>query len=129
MNEKTINNWLDLAEYDLQTAKAMLDSGRYLYVAYTCQQTIEKLLKALFVRLKGQTPPYIHNLIQLSFLTDLEDKLSEDQKIFISKLNSFYLESRYSEDLHKLSREIDSNSAKYLYDNTLEQYNWLKKMI
>ncbi len=37
VNENTINNWLDLARYDLETASAMLESGRYLYVAFTCQ--------------------------------------------------------------------------------------------
>jgi HEPN domain-containing protein len=42
MGEKIIKNWIALAEYDFETAKAMLDSGRYLYVAFTCQQVIEK---------------------------------------------------------------------------------------
>ena len=44
MNEK-VNYWLDLARYDLDTAKAMLDTKRYLYVGFMCHQTIEKGLK------------------------------------------------------------------------------------
>ncbi len=31
MNSKT-QYWLDLAEYDIETARAMLQTGRYLYV-------------------------------------------------------------------------------------------------
>lgn len=27
MNNKTINNWVKLAEYDISTARAMLESG------------------------------------------------------------------------------------------------------
>jgi len=57
VSEKTIKNWIDLACYDLETASAMLASGRYLYVAFTCQQAIEKLLKALFVKQENRTPP------------------------------------------------------------------------
>ncbi len=29
--------WLDIAEYDLETAKANYKSGRYLYVVFMCQ--------------------------------------------------------------------------------------------
>ena len=76
MNEKTIKNWLDLARYDLETASAMLARGRYLYVAFTCQQAIEKLLKALFVKTKNCTPPYTHNLLKLCDETGLMSELS-----------------------------------------------------
>jgi len=38
---------MDLAEYDIETAKAMLQTSRYLYVGFMCHQTIEKALKAV----------------------------------------------------------------------------------
>lgn len=38
--------WIERAEYDLETAKAMQQTGRYLYVGFMCQQTVEKALKA-----------------------------------------------------------------------------------
>jgi HEPN domain-containing protein len=61
MSEKIIQNWLALAEYDLKTAQAMLQTERFLYVAFACQQAMEKLLKAVYVKEKNQTPPYTHN--------------------------------------------------------------------
>lgn len=39
--------WFDLAEYDLVTAKAMLDTKRYLYVGFMCHQSIEKNIKRI----------------------------------------------------------------------------------
>ena len=45
--DKIIAHWVERSRYDLDTAKIMLDTGRYLYVAYMCQQTIEKILKAI----------------------------------------------------------------------------------
>lgn len=39
--------WLDIAQYDLETAVANYKSGRYLYVAFMCQQSIEKVVKGL----------------------------------------------------------------------------------
>jgi hypothetical protein len=29
MNEKTINNWIAIAEYDIHTSLAMLESSKY----------------------------------------------------------------------------------------------------
>lgn len=40
-----VTYWLDSADYDLETAKAMLDTGRLLYVGFMCHQTVEKVLK------------------------------------------------------------------------------------
>ena len=39
--------WIELADYDIATAKAMLQTGRYLYVGFMGQQTIEKALKGI----------------------------------------------------------------------------------
>ena len=44
MDEKSIY-WIEIADYDLETAKAMLVSKRYLYVGFMCHQAIEKILR------------------------------------------------------------------------------------
>jgi HEPN domain-containing protein len=36
--DKIVNHWIERSQYDLDTAKVMLDTGRYLYVAYMCQR-------------------------------------------------------------------------------------------
>ena len=48
MNEKT-KYWLEMAEYDFETARIMLQGRRFLYVGFMCHQTIEKILKAVYV--------------------------------------------------------------------------------
>ncbi|MBN6204898.1 HEPN domain-containing protein [Ralstonia pickettii] len=50
MNDKEkFEHWRDIAKYDLDTAEAMYQAGRYLYVVFMCQQSIEKLVKGLHV--------------------------------------------------------------------------------
>ncbi|HET7087843.1 MAG TPA: HEPN domain-containing protein [Anaerolineae bacterium] len=39
-------NWIATAEYDLETARHMLATGRYLYVVFLCHLALEKMLKA-----------------------------------------------------------------------------------
>ncbi len=46
--DKRVKYWIDLSDYDLETAAAMLYSGRYLYVGFMYHQTIEKIIKAYF---------------------------------------------------------------------------------
>ncbi len=43
-----VEYWIDLAIYDLETAKAMLKSKRYLYVGFMCNQVVEKMFKAYY---------------------------------------------------------------------------------
>ena len=54
--DKDILYWINLSKYDIDTAKAMLASRSYLYVLFTCQQAIEKMLKALVVKTPGVFP-------------------------------------------------------------------------
>ena len=84
MNDRT-EYWIDLANYDIETAKAMLQTGRYLYVGFMCHQVIEKALKALIARDcdEDEIPPKIHNLVRLSEKANLSDELSEEQSEFI----------------------------------------------
>lgn len=41
-----VRYWVELSDYDLDTAQAMLETRRYLYVGFMCHQVIEKILKA-----------------------------------------------------------------------------------
>jgi len=41
-----INYWVELSDYDIETAVAMLKSKRYLYVGFMSHQAVEKILKA-----------------------------------------------------------------------------------
>ena len=105
-----IQHWLDLAEYDFETAKAMLQTSRFLYVGFMCHQAVEKALKAAAYKETGEAPPKIHNLIRLSELSGLRDGFSEKQKGFLRQLNPMNIEARYTENknriLQLLSHEV-----------------------
>lgn len=126
MNEKVIKNWLALSEYDFETARKMLETGRYLYVAFTCQQAVEKLLKAFYVKEHGTTPPYTHNLIKLVESISISSYIDEDKNTLFEDLNSYYIESRYAEELEELSRSLTSKKAEEIFSKTKEVLSWLK---
>lgn len=55
--EERVKYWIDVAEYDYDTAKVMLKSGRRLYVAFMCHQVVEKMLKATGVQHRRKNLP------------------------------------------------------------------------
>jgi HEPN domain-containing protein len=55
--KKTVKLWIERAEYDWGTASVMISSGRYLYVAFMCQQSLEKLLKGYLQQQTDKLPP------------------------------------------------------------------------
>ena len=78
--DSRIKYWADLSDYDLETANAMLVSKRYLYVGFMCHQSIEKIFKALYVKLKNETPPFSHSLSYLSRNGEFFELLTEADK-------------------------------------------------
>ena len=127
--ESQIENWKGLAEYDFDTAGVMLKTGRLLYVVFTCQQCIEKILKAIYVKNSKVTPPYTHNLQKLVSEALLAEKISEPQKKFIDRLNTFYIEGRYSEQLEELKSNLSEKTATEIYNDTKILYQWLKEQL
>lgn len=123
----SVGGWIERAKYDLDTATAMFDSGRYLYVVFCCQQAIEKTLKAIIVKNSGEFPPKIHNLPRLAELAGI---VMEPQYIsFIGELSGYYVQTRYPEEIEMLSRDMDMDTAREIVIKTQETMQWLFSLI
>jgi len=129
MAQKSLDNWLSLAEYDLTTAEAMLQAGRLLYVGFMCQQAIEKILKACFVKYRGVTPPYTHNLLRLIAELSWEEEIGERTLEILETLNSYYIESRYTEDIQELAKALTETKASQILKSTRELFGWIRSKL
>ena len=122
--DKYVSHWLERANYDLETARAMLDAKRYLYVAYMCQQAIEKLLKAIIAQHGKENLP-IHNLNRLAELAELRRELAAEQVDLLAELTAYNIEARYGDYKESLSEVVDFQKAKTLYAQTQDLFQWL----
>jgi len=114
--KQDILEWIKLSDYDLETARAMQKTGRYLYVLFCCQQAIEKRLKAALINITNEFPPKTHDLIKLIELTKIA--LTSDQQLFLRKLTAYYIETRYPEEVKELSKKVTKILANtYLKDS------------
>ena len=106
MHKKRVAYWIDIAEYDLETAKAMLKTKRYLYVAFMCHQVSEKIVKARFVAVRKETAPYTHNLMLLAQEGKLVDLMSKGQIKFLDGLQHYNIEARYPSYKEKMLKTL-----------------------
>jgi HEPN domain-containing protein len=107
--ERDVRSWVDASRYDLDTARALLNSRRYLYVLFMCQQALEKLLKAHAMARTGEFPPRIHNLARLGELAGL--KCSAEEKALLERLSLYYLQSRYPPEIQALAKNVSRPTA------------------
>jgi HEPN domain-containing protein len=126
MAANAVNNWLSLAQYDLATAEAMLQTGRFLYVGFMCQQAVEKLLKACYVKEHNSTPPYTHNLLRLTTDLPWSAQIDAHRLKTLESLNSYYIESRYTEDIQELATTLTESKVRTVLRDTKELFEWIK---
>jgi HEPN domain-containing protein len=122
---KDTQNWIDLAEYDLDTARHMLATGRYLYVIFLCHLSLEKILKAHVSEVTQNSPVKTHDLIYLVKKSAIE--LPGPFLDFIGKINTASIPTRYPEDLQSALRDYPEPVARDYLRQTQELIEWLKQ--
>jgi HEPN domain-containing protein len=120
-------NWIALAEYDLETARHMLQTGRYLYVVFMCHLTLEKVLKAHVTEVTQSVPAKSHDLIYLVKKSELN--LPPSYLDFVGLINNASIPTRYPEDLQRAISEYPKPVARDYLQRTEEVVQWLKQVL
>ena len=125
--EDKFSYWLDIAQYDMDTADAMFKSGRWLYVVFMCQQAVAKLCKGLYLLYIDDNIPRIHDISTVvnRFADKLSNPVSEDTFKFFERLTNFYIQGRYPKYLQQLSAAVNETEAKNILDKSKEVFTWL----
>jgi len=125
--QEKYEHWLDIAQYDLETADAMLIGGRWLYVVFMCQQSVEKLVKGLYTLYVDDNVPRVHSI--RTIIERFEDKLpliiSDDTLYFLDVLSAYYLNNSYPDYIKKFSMQVKEMEASKTLSRTKEVFSWL----
>ena len=121
-----IEEWLNFAKEDLDTAKALLNS-EYLFnrsICYHCQQSAEKDLKAYIIYLDLPLNK-THNLIKLvDQISELDKEIIHLQKA-VEVLTDYIVTARYPDD----SELITDEESKLAFNESEKINNYIKTKI
>lgn len=93
--QKIIDHWIISSDDDYDTMIAMLDAKRYSWSLFIGHLVIEKLLKAYFVKINQEYPPFVHNLLRLAIDSKIE--ITDDLKNELTTISAFNLNARYDD--------------------------------
>lgn len=117
--------WFALSGEDVEVAEFCLNGRKWLYVAFFCQQALEKALKGL-VHQTGTVPPPIHNLLRLASEAGVLESLSDEHRSLVRVLTAYYIEARYPGYKERLRRLSSEAEARAFLEQTKEMIVWLR---
>lgn len=127
--QKHTKYWIELSDYDLETAEAMLKSKRYLYVGFMCHQTIEKIFKAYYTHIKKETAPFSHSLSYLAKNGEFYQLFSDSQKDFIDQIEPLNIEARYPSHKERVLKSLTEAKCIQIIQKTKEIQSWIKQKL
>ena len=133
--------WLMLSNYDLGTIDALIQGERWVYVAYLCQQAVERQLKGMYVYFMETEPPKTHNVNFLfskitageefrtqTDLARVEERKNECEDFLMDVM--FYYMSDYPFSYKNITnRFVDRALALELHQKTVQMVAWLRSFL
>ena len=125
--EDAIKRWFELVDEDMSVAEDLFKTKHWLYTAFMCHQVIEKSLKAYWVAKRDDDPPYIHDHKRLAEGCGLYEKLTEEQRVFLTTIREMNIEARYREYKSRIAATLNETNTKYLLEQTRQMQQWIRR--
>ncbi len=91
--EEAVKYWVDSAQDDWDVVQSLLKSAKYNHALFFLQLALEKLIKAVHISQKDESPLYVHNLVLLAQKAGIE--FSEEELADLKEISSFNVSARY----------------------------------
>ena len=125
--DRIVKHWIETSEEDFQTMISLYHSKSYGWALFLGHISIEKLLKAVYVKKYKKHSPFLHNLYRLAELSEIE--LTDEQSDWLDKITSFNLNARYDD----YKREFYSLCTEEFAGAWIEKIkilrSWIKQML
>lgn len=105
----------------------LYDSKSYGWALFLGHISVEKLLKALFVRRFKEHAPLTHNLFRLAELLGLE--MPNDYADWLDEITSFNLNARYDDYKREFYKLCTDDYTRTWVENIIHIRIWIKQML
>lgn len=127
--EDIVQKWIAQVNEDISAAECLFQGGHWLYVGFLCHQALEKTLKAYYVSIYDDDPPYTHSHTRLLSVCKLIDELSDKQLDFIDLMVPMYIEARYPRQKEQTAQMLNEDACHYILKTTKELIKWIEQRL
>ena len=124
---KIIEHWIETSDDDFNTMLTLFQSKTYHWALFMGHISIEKLLKAYFVKKNRIHAPFTHNLYRLAELGGLE--ISEEYAEWFFKITTFNLNARYDDYKKEFYAICTADFTKEWIEKIKTLQQWIKQML
>jgi len=125
--DKLVKYWTESADNDFNTMHVLFNSKSYNWALFMGHITIEKLLKAYFVKKNKNHAPYTHNLYRLAELCELE--INEELTDWLFKITTFNINARYDDYKQEFYAICTRDFTIEWMAKIKKLQQWIKKML
>ena len=125
--ETIIKHLVESSDDDFNTMLVLYNSKSYHWSLFIGHIVIEKLLKAIYVKEKGEYAPFTHNLYRLAELSNLE--LSEEQADSLYRITTFNLNARYDDYKKEFYLMCTPEFTEEWINKIKSLRQWIKQML
>ena len=125
--DKTVDYWVEMAEYDFETGKNLLASKKFPYALFFAHLAIEKVLKGIVVKNTREHAPYTHSLVLLAKNSgiDFNDQMLDQ----LAEYMEFHIGARYPDEKKDFYKKCSEEFTTNKIDEMDRLYKWLKKRL
>ena len=125
--DKIVKHWIETSDNDFEAMLTLYQSRIYHWALFMGHISIEKLLKAYFVKKNLEHAPFTHNLYRLAELSGLE--ISEEYTEWLFKITTFNLNARYDDYKKEFYVMCTVDFTKNWIEKIKILQQWIKQML
>ena len=125
--DKIVKHWIETSDDDFNTMLTLYNSKSYGWSLFLGHISIEKLLKAIYVKRFNEHAPFTHNLYRLGELIGLE--MSDEYSDWLDEITSFNLNARYDDYKKEFYKLCTPEYTKAWIEKIKTIRTWIKEML
>ena len=125
--DNIIESWVISSDKDFETMNDMYKTKHYDWALFMGHLSIEKLLKALYLKNIESHPPLIHDLRRLAEKSNLS--LTEEQQIRLDTISRFNIRARYDDYKQSFYKLCTIKFTDEWITKINECRSWIKQML
>jgi HEPN domain-containing protein len=125
--DKVYRHWLETSKEDFETMMSLYLAKSYHWALFLGHISVEKLLKAYYVKKMGKHAPFTHNLYRLAELSEIE--LTEEQANILDKITTFNLNARYDDYKREFYQLCTKEFTEKWIENIKQTIKWIEQKL